>query len=90
MLILLNIWFLGILAANGQTKATVDKDGNLKAIETQVAKHDSITGKVLLKKDVAYEVFKGKRGGLYYWRKSRNGNWYKAYIKVEETVTGTL
>jgi len=81
------ILILGLCGAfvTGATaqEITIDKDGNFVQAATVKAAHDSIIGKTFTNgKGQTFEVFKGKRGGYYYWRKSRNGNWYKAYLKT--------
>lgn len=65
-------------------EVTTDKDGNFVQVVTQKSETDSITGRTFTDgKGQKYEVFKGKRGGLYYWRKSKSGNFYKAYLKTD-------
>ena len=49
---------LGVTAATAQNTVRMDENGNFIQSTPTPAAHDSITGKVLLKKDVAYEVFK--------------------------------
>ena len=65
--------------------AKVDKEGNFVSISKTKAKQDTInTGKTFTdSKGKVYPVFKTKRGKLYYPRVSKNGNYYRAYIKVE-------
>jgi len=84
--------FLGLTQATAQNTVRMDEKGNFIEVKAEPARHDSITGKTYTNsKGKMFEVFKGKRGGMYYWKQSKkSGNWYKVYIKVEETVTGTL
>lgn len=67
---------------HGQT-ATKDAQGNYHAaIRTDTASNKP-TGKTFTDKDgKVYPLFLSAHGRLFYMRTSRNGNVYKAYIKV--------
>lgn len=72
--------------AKGQQAATIDKDGNFRAIErTSKANTDSTTAKVFQWPDGKQEpVYVGSKGAFYLARTSKNGNYYRKYIKTEE------
>ncbi len=69
--------------------AKVDKEGNFVAVSKTTAKQDTIdTGKTFTdSKGKVYPVFKTKRGKLYYPRVSKNGNYYRAYLKLDVETT---
>ena len=69
--------------------ATIDKEGNFVAVSKTTAKQDTIdTGKTFTdSKGKVYPVFKTKRGKLYYPRVSKNGNYYRAYLKLDVETT---
>ncbi len=69
--------------------AKVDKEGNFVAVSKTTAKQDTIdTGKTFTdSKGKVYPVFKTKQGKLYYPRVSKNGNYYRAYLKLDVETT---
>lgn len=70
----------GTLAAKGQN-VVKDSNGNYTAVKVGAVR-DSITGKTFtdVNGDV-FQLYRGVKGGLYYWRRSRKGNFYRVYIK---------
>lgn len=73
---------LGVNAQN----AVQDKDGNYVALTTeQTAFTDTVTGKTYTDaKGVVYDVYQGRKGGVYYWKiSSKTGKPYKRYINTE-------
>jgi hypothetical protein len=65
--------------------AKLDKDGNYVALSSSQAGKTSSkpTGKTFTdSKGVVYPVMESKNGKLFYIRKSKTGNEYKVYIKV--------
>lgn len=75
---------LGVTAATAQNTVRMDENGNFVQVTTQETTRDTITGKTFTNsKGIIFEVFKGAKGGLYYWKKSKNGNWYKVYLKKD-------
>ena len=70
--------------AQGQT-FTKDHDGNYRPINNtqQTAAHDSITGASIAWDKKMEPIYVGKQGGLYLARVSKNGRYYRKYIKTE-------
>lgn len=74
--------------SNAQT-VTVDEHGNFHAKPREVALRDSTTGKTFTDvKGQVHTLYKGAKGSLYYCRVSKNGNFYRKYIKTEEMTFG--
>lgn len=69
-LLILILFFLPIFA----TSQTMPKDSIslAKTGELQKERHKT--------KTATYHLFKGAKGGLFYIRKSKSGNWYKVYL----------
>ncbi len=68
--------------------AKVDKEGNFVAVSNTVKQDTIDTGKTFTdSKGKVYPVFKTKRGKLYYPRVSKNGNYYRAYLKLDVETT---
>lgn len=78
--LVLVIGIFGTLAAKGQT-VVKDSEGNFRAVKAEAVR-DSVTGKTFTDvKGEVFQLYRGTKGGLYYWRKSRRGNMYRVYIK---------
>lgn len=91
LLIVLGLMIYAYNVSFGQSVTYKDANGITHTIEQTQEQRDTLTGRIFLTGKLAYEVFKGKRGGMYYWRKSRKtGKLYKVYVKEEETIVGTL
>jgi|14BtaG_2_1085337.scaffolds.fasta_scaffold133490_2 hypothetical protein len=91
ILLILIIAVVSQYTTQAQTVVKTTESGDYINIKPELSEHDSLTGKVYITTDVAYDVYIGKRGGLYYWRKSKTtGKFYKSYLKLQQTVTGTL
>lgn len=80
---------LSLITGAHAQNATVSNEGNYVAINHQLQGHDSAvaTGKTFtdLKGNV-YPVWRSRNGKLYYFRTSKAGNVYRAYLKLEEKV----
>jgi len=73
-------------SANNSTAQTVTMDahGNLHAKPREVALRDSTTGKTYTDpKGEVHPVYKGAKGMFYIGVTSKNGNYYRRYLKVE-------
>jgi hypothetical protein len=73
-------------SANNSTAqtVTVDQHGNLHEKPRQVAVTDSLTGRTFTDaKGNVHDVFKGAKNALYIGVISKNGNYYRRYLKVE-------
>ena len=85
---LLSIIFLIIVAlllsadiARGQT-VKQDSKGNYYSAPAKEKKQDTKTGAIYTdSKGLKYDVYKGAKGGLYYWKTSAKGTRYKVYLK---------
>jgi hypothetical protein len=74
-----------ITTATAQSTLKRDVNGNFTQVKTQEAKHDSTTVNIYTdSKGKTEPIFKGKRGGYYVCRTSKNGNFYRKYLKTEE------
>lgn len=72
------IAFVFALNANAQFSATTK----------QVAQHDSTTTLTYTDNDnVVHALYIGGKGSLYYPTISKNGNWYRKYLKKETYET---
>jgi hypothetical protein len=73
-------------SANNSTAQTVtiDQHGNLHAKPRVTALRDSTTGKTYTDaKGNVHPVYRGAKGTLYIGVVSKNGNYYRRYLKVE-------
>lgn len=74
-----------VLSAHAQTKAVKDASGNYVTSHKADTTGNKPTGHTFTdSKGKTYPVYESVNGKLYYYRTSRNGNVYKAYIKVDE------
>lgn len=84
---LIGLTILAAATAKGQTRATMDENGNFTAVQVgqQAAKHDSTTTSTFTWPDGRQEpVYIGAKGSYYLARTSKKGNYYRKYIKTEE------
>jgi hypothetical protein len=73
-----------MLGASAQ-KVTKDKNGNLVPIG-QVTSKDTTDTKVNVyvdKKGTKHDVYRGPKGGLYYWGTDKHGKKIKRYLQVQ-------
>ena len=84
LLIIAAIILLCTYGVKAQTKASKTPDGNYKVVTPlkDTTNHDTPIGKTITDKDgKAYPVYRGSRGGLYYFKVSAKGGQRKVYIK---------
>lgn len=71
--------------SHAQTRAVKDAQGNYSASHSADTTGSKATGKTFTdSKGKSYPVYESVNGKLYYYRTSRSGNVYKAYIKVDQ------
>lgn len=83
-LILIPALFI-VFCAGAQTKVVKDANGNYVALSHKAdSTRNKATGKTFTdSKGKTYPVYESVNGKLFYYRTSRNGNVYKAYIKTD-------
>ena len=83
IILILALLFCG-LSATAQQVYT--KQGNELILNKKPAKKtaDTKTGQFVIYKGKKYDVYKGKRGGLYYWRTTKKNTKYKKYLKLKK------
>lgn len=73
-----------VFTAHAQTKAVKDANGNYVASHKTDTTGNKATGKTFTdSKGKSYPVYESVNGKLFYYRTSKAGNVYKAYIKVD-------
>lgn len=77
---------IGLITATATAQTIVrDKDGNFKQVKTEQVQQDSTTQHTYTdNKGKIYKVYKGTKGGYYIARVSKNGKFYRQYLKTEE------
>lgn len=81
---ILILGIFGTFAAKGQN-VTKDAAGNYIAVKEVRAERDSVTGKTFTDvKGQVFQLYRGAKGGLYYWRRSVKGNMYRVCIKQDQ------
>lgn len=74
-----------VFTAQAQTKAVKDANGNYAASHKVDTTSSKPTGHSFTdSKGKTYPLYLSVNGKLYYYRTSRSGNVYKAYIKVDK------
>lgn len=83
LLLLLSIVIASFTATAQNAK--VDAHGNYVAVKNATVKNTGKnTGKTFTDtKGIVYPVYESAKGKLYYIRKSKAGNEYKVYLKVD-------
>lgn len=73
-----------VTAGHAQTRVTKDAQGNYQVAAKRDTTAGKPTGQTITDRDGAkHPVFVSSRGKLYWLRTSKNGNMYKAYIKID-------
>lgn len=73
-----------VFTAQAQTKAVKDANGNYTVSHKADTTGSKPTGHTFTdRKGQSYPVYLSVNGKLFYYRTSRNGNVYKAYIKTD-------
>ncbi len=82
-LILLPALFI-VCCAHAQLRVVKDANGNYVASRKADTTGSKPTGKTFTDgKGKSYPLYESVNGKLYYYRTSRSGNVYKAYLKID-------
>lgn len=74
-----------VATAHSQTRVIKDATGNYVASRKADTTGSKATGKSFTdSKGKSYPIYESVNGKLYYYRTSRSGNVYKAYIKIDQ------
>ena len=83
--LILTLAIIGAITASQAQTIKRDQNGNFHAIKTQTVKQDSTTAHTYTDgKGTKHKVYKSKNGKYYIARISKNGNFYRQYLKTEE------
>lgn len=83
--LILTLAFIGAITATEAQTIKRDQDGNFHAIKTETVKQDTATNYTYTDgKGIQHKVYKSQKGKFYICRISKNGNFYRQYLKTEE------
>jgi hypothetical protein len=77
--------FIGVITTSQGQTIKRDESGNFHAIKTETAQRDSTTNFTFTDgKGKKHKVYVGAKGKFYIPRVSKNGNFYRQYLKTED------